>query len=660
MTFYSSDNKQYTTTRELGRGGEGIVYELQDDSNKVLKYYTEALTPQRVQKLHKMVLMRSPAIDAYAAWPQALVRDASGSVCGFIMRKLSGFMPLHMIFSPLDRKRMFPDKGYNFLVHVARNLAVAFHKLHEAGLVVGDVNEGNILINAQGMVAFIDCDSFQVKGDHGYFYCEVGVPRYTPPELLEMQTFENVVRTTNTDAFSMAVLIFQLLFLGRHPFAGRNRSAADIDEETAIKMREFAYSLTRTKKKLQPPLDSFDIAYLHRDCVEMFQRAFETDIRPTPQDWVKALGEYMALMVTCTISGIHIYPSTTSDCPWCRYRKERGIMYFLDDSYITAHTHLSDINSFVNGFKVSDLALKKIVEPVTLPGIEARTMPRVWDKRASFSFLFMLVVFFAAAIAAFTSLLYLLVGVLIIAFWLIIKPWGKQVKAERKRRQVLYTDALDKMNRAIAKYNNNPDANTYNQELQQLNSDVSTYRSLPEYEQQLQKVMEDKIYNEYLDNYLRQFDLLSHTIPSVGPAKKDVLINAGIRNAADVTFLQTVKVAGIGPKNIQVLLNWRQQMSDGFVYIPDPDALVAGARKVAEDVAERKTQLEHAIRVRYQSLTYRYRNIQNQATVMEADINVFARHAGQAYADVMYFKTYEVVFGFNVFSTLIGSRLFRR
>jgi DNA-binding helix-hairpin-helix protein with protein kinase domain len=145
-----------------------------------LKKYIEPLTEDKIAKLKHMIAMRNAGIEAYAAWPVDLVLDDKNGVCGFVMRKLSGYVPLHMIFSPMDRKKMFPDKGYNFLVHIARNLATAFYKLHEAGLVVGDVNEGNILINASGLVVFIDCDSFQVAGNDTWYYCEVGVPRYTP------------------------------------------------------------------------------------------------------------------------------------------------------------------------------------------------------------------------------------------------------------------------------------------------------------------------------------------------------------------------------------------------------------------------------------------------------------------------------------------------
>src|SRR4051812_29176461 len=118
MTFRGLHNEEYVTGRELGRGGEGTVYELQRHPGQVLKKYNEPLTRLQSDKLAHMVSMRSKEIEAYAAWPTDVVHDDRGAICGFVMKKLTGYMPLHMIFSPMDRKKLFPDKGYNFLVHV--------------------------------------------------------------------------------------------------------------------------------------------------------------------------------------------------------------------------------------------------------------------------------------------------------------------------------------------------------------------------------------------------------------------------------------------------------------------------------------------------------------------------------------------------------------
>lgn len=643
MTFRGLHNELYITARELGRGGEGAVYELQNRNGFVLKLYNEPLTKEKISKLKQMVLMRSPAIEAYSAWPVDLALDDKGIVCGFVMKKLTGYVPLHMIFSPLDRKKLFPDKGYNFLVHVARNLSTAFFKLHEAGLVVGDVNEGNILISSSGLVAFIDCDSFQVKGGGNYFFCEVGVPRYTPPELLKEGSFENIERTVNTDSFSLAVLIFQLLFLGRHPFAGRNKLSADFDEETAIRKREFAYSLENKKKKLTPPKDSFDITNLSEQLIALFHQAFEQDIRPVPAAWIKALDNLLADIVTCTETRLHTYPAKLAVCPWCYFKKERGILYFLDDSYLQAATVLSDIDSFVNGFHLEKLELKKWSGDLTHPSL----IPTPIEKKFR---TYKALKTWVSIGAAMTCLLLFfinhtnrwLISATFFLPFIIYKysPWANKLTAELNRRIEFQRLLKERLYAMIAEHDNSADINNYASGINGLNKLVHDFRRLPEEMERRKKIMEERVYNEQLDDFLWRFDIEGHTIPLFGAAKKSALYNSGIRNAAQITKLQTTKVPGIGPKNMQTLLSWRRQLSSEFVYIPDNYKIDIGMKQVNHDIAKIKANLEQLIRKEYQSLNYLKMNIANRSTVLEKQINELSIKTYQADIDKMAFEKF--------------------
>lgn len=642
MIFHTPTNEQYILGREIGRGGEGTVYEVQGNNAIVLKHYNDPLTPTQANKLKQMVAMRTPAIETYSAWPTGLVLNNAGEVCGFVMKKLTGFVPLHTIFSPMDRKKMFPDKGYNFLVHVARNLATAFFKLHEAGLVVGDVNEGNILINAAGLVSFIDCDSFQVKDRDNYFFCEVGVPRYTPPELLREKSFESIVRTVNTDSFSLAVLIFQLLFLGRHPFAGRNRSKIDIDEETAIKQHEFAYSLNNQHKKLLPPNDSFPIANLSDELITFFHQAFEQENRPLPADWVKALDTLLGDMITCAVSRIHTYPGKLKECPWCKYRQTRGILYFLDDSYLKANAYLSDIENFVNGFKLDNLELKKWSGTLEHPELKANPIPQKFKTRRHVKIVLNVIIILLYV--AYCSLAQLApISLIGFFFMLVLINYDTSVKKEIKRMQMECHALRTQLQQIIHEYNNPPDLPAYTSELFGLNKLVNNFRHLPDKFDSLKKTMEEQIYDEQLHYYLHKFDLEWYTIPSIGAAKKTALSNSGIKTAADITQLKTVKVPGIGPKNFQILLDWQRQMASGFVYIPDNNKIAEGMAQVNKEIDQLKLQLESNIRKSYQSLTYLKLNITNRAMVLEKRINEMSVKTRQAELDLKAFEQFRKI-----------------
>lgn len=623
MTFTGLHNEQYTIARELGKGGEGAVYELRSHNGLVLKKYNEILTSDKIAKLKLMVSMRTPAIETYAAWPVDVVRDSTGFFCGFVMKKLSGYLPLHMVFSPMDRKKMFPDKGYNFLVHVARNLATAFFKLHEAGLVVGDVNEGNILISASGMVAFIDCDSFQVRGNDQYYYCEVGVPRYTPPELLKKGSFEQVVRTVNTDSFSLAVLIFQLLFLGRHPFAGKNKTASDIDEETAIRQRYFAYSLENKKNKLAPPADSFSINNLSEDLVLFFHQAFESENRPLPAIWIKSLDTFLSDLVTCGNSRLHSYSSKLKDCPWCLFRKTKGVMFFLDDSYLHATSVLGNIDAFVNGFKLEHLELKKWENYRPNTPIVAAPVNKKYRKYSQIKKL-LLSTGTCAIIGLISNYINWQGNVLLVLFIAVLSYlyliFTRKLRHELKRLKHIYQALHNRLNTLIEEYNHPADLAAYNKGLDNLQQLVHEFRRLPDEYDRHKKIMEEELYNEQLNEYIAQFSIDSHTIQGFGPAKKAALISHGIRTAADIIRLQYIKVSGIGPGNLQILMDWRRQMALGFVYIPNNYVIAQRMEKVNETIAKQKLQLETNIRREYQSVNFLKMNITNRAHILETQI----------------------------------------
>ena len=119
----------------------------------------------------------------FAAWPLDLLHDSkNGPVCGFVMPRITDCEPIHKVYGPSHRKASFPNADWKFLVRTAKNLAAAFYIIHKYGYIVGDVNEGNILVTKKACVRLIDCDSFQVQAREKIYFCEVGVAQFTPPD----------------------------------------------------------------------------------------------------------------------------------------------------------------------------------------------------------------------------------------------------------------------------------------------------------------------------------------------------------------------------------------------------------------------------------------------------------------------------------------------
>ena len=88
--------------------------------------------------------------------------------------------------------------------------------------------------------------------------------------------------------------LFHLLFMGRHPFAGRFLGAGEMPIEKAIAECRFAYSRDARRTKMAPPPFTPPLAVAGPATTELFERAFHPMVasggRPTAEDWVKASG----------------------------------------------------------------------------------------------------------------------------------------------------------------------------------------------------------------------------------------------------------------------------------------------------------------------------------------------------------------------------------
>lgn len=605
----------------------------------VLKYYKEPLLPEKIEKLNLMVSMSHNDLLHFAAWPIDVVKNNIGLFCGFTMTRLEGYVPLHMLFTPSNRKNLFPDKGYNFLIHVARNLAISFHKIHQNGIVVGDVNEANILVSKTGMIAFIDCDSFQITNGVRYYYCEVGMLRYTPPELLKLGGFNQTIRTKNTDAFSLATLIFQLLFLGRAPFTGINLQSQELDEETAIKEQDFAYSLRKLNKRLFPAKNSLEINLLYPGLVSAFHDAFENiNNRPTPLIWANELQLQYNDLVSCSNSKIHFYPSRSINCLWCKFKEEDNIHYFLDDSYLRTLPELNDIEQFVNGFRLEPLQVKILPTSYKTGNFEAKPIGSHFKILRSINWLFYLVILIATLLLCFQNIIYLLGGLILILIFANVSPTKRKLKEELSLREQTFKQTKEEFLKVIKQHNNSPDYNQYNQSARKLTSVINEYQRLPIDYSTGKKEIEENHYQAKLVQYLNKFEILYAQINGFGPSKKRLLYSEGIKTAADISKLNRIKVLGIGPKNEQILYDWQRHISAGFTYKPDNQIINTEIKQLSDILLKKRQVLEQQIRQQYKLVASLRNSLISSLKTLESKYNQLQPKVHQAELDYNYFQ----------------------
>jgi DNA-binding helix-hairpin-helix protein with protein kinase domain len=319
--------------RCLGQGGEGAVYAVANRPGSVAKIYARRPDEHASRKLSAMVQLGTEELATLAAWPQNLLHDArTGNVVGFLMPRVDLHHEIHKLYGPADRKLAFPDAGWAFLARAARNLAAAFDAVHRHGHVIGDVNQGNVVVSRQATVRLIDCDSFQITHLGRSYPCRVGVPLFTPPEL-QGKKLDDIVRTPEHDRFGLAVLIFHLLFMGRHPFAGRHPQRA-IPVETALREGLFAFGREGMLAGVEAPPYSLRLRDVTPTVADLFERAFGRDAiagapRPTAGEWLGTLEMLEGRLITCGDDPRHAHSQPNGSCPWCRIENDGGPSFFF-------------------------------------------------------------------------------------------------------------------------------------------------------------------------------------------------------------------------------------------------------------------------------------------------------------------------------------------
>jgi hypothetical protein len=323
-----AEGTAWTLGRSIGAGGEGTVYLVDGDPGLVAKIYADLPAAAQIAKLTAMVASGDDALRRVAAWPTAVLSGDDGPV-GFLMPKLSSQLPLHELFGPRRRQELFPDAHWSFLVHAALNVARAFEAMHERDIVVGDVNSNNLVIHANSKTRFIDCDSFQIRRAGTLYPCAVGVPEYQPPEL-QAADLATIERLPHHDAFGLAVMVFQLLFVGKHPFAGilPPHLTGDATIGANVAAGHYFYGPNAACAGLRPPPGSLALSALPDAIAALFERAFLGDPagRPSATEWRVALRELESMTAACERSRRHRYVRDVP-CPWCELERA-GLYYF--------------------------------------------------------------------------------------------------------------------------------------------------------------------------------------------------------------------------------------------------------------------------------------------------------------------------------------------
>ncbi|MBD6618426.1 PDZ domain-containing protein [Komarekiella sp. 'clone 1'] len=322
----ASTGKSITLLGEpIANSGEGKVWRTNYNGYLAKIYHSQ--TPERVQKLAVMIAHRPKEPNSHLnhisfAWPKSVLKDAQGNCVGFLMPEIKEAKELIDVYNPQKRKALKLDVDWRFLHTTALNIASIIEAIHISGYVLGDIKPQNILVNDRALPSIIDTDSFQVRNPKNskVYRCLVGSDGYTPPELIG-KDFASTDQTEVHDRFRLAVIIYQLLFGGQSPFAGKWIGAGETPEMNELIRR--GLWLYAPNSLIQPVVErTIPLEIVHPEVQRCFLRCFNDgyknpNLRPTAGDWVKALRLAVNELTICGKVDSHYYSRTHGKCYWC-------------------------------------------------------------------------------------------------------------------------------------------------------------------------------------------------------------------------------------------------------------------------------------------------------------------------------------------------------
>ncbi len=557
---------------ELGRGGEGAVFDVRDKPSLVAKLYMEQPDKDHAAKLAAMVASGDERLLKLAAWPTATVHSRSGATLGFLMPKVTGFRPAFELYGPKLRLKQFPKADWRFLIRTASNTARAFNVVHAAGHVIGDVNHGNLVVGQDATVRLIDCDSFQISAGSKTWFCGVGVPTHQPPEMQGMASYAGFTRTPNHDDFGLAVLIFQLLCLARHPYSGRFLGSGEPPSiEDAIKGFRYAYSSDTKTTQMGTPPGSLSMDALTPQVRQLFESAFlrtgaQKNGRPTPGQWISALDDLSGKLRQCGASASHHYLTSLSACPWCEIEGKSNTLLF-PAVFVAGATG-------TDGFMI--LWQQVVATPQPGPREKLPDPPKATPSPEALRRGRLLrITYLIAAIALVggwggiwqgispdwrtTFMVWLAIVVATLVLTVSVASGGdikRRLKDSRKQWTAL------KLEWAAGP---DPDPSAVRAELDQLKRSYDILQA--DRTAKLQKLHENRR-NSQMTEYLDRFQIAGAKVKGVGQSKAAILQSYGIETAADIAHARVIVISGFGPKTVQNLLDWRHELERKFKFNP--------------------------------------------------------------------------------------------
>lgn len=316
---------------ELKSGGAGSVYSIKDDLLRVIKIYNDETLRKEgkaYQEKIECMLGNVPKVAETAlgdkdfvqlAWPLASAYTIHGKFVGFAMPMvdMQQTAELEFILSHKQAEKEGLPHHLGVGLRLAHNLAAVVSSIHVLGHAIVDLKPVNLkFFKKELYVAVLDCDGFYINVPGNTASAPQVTPDYLAPE------FHNAPITTpeHQDRFALAVIIFQLLNFGIHPYSCVPKNNAQIppDTERKIKSNLYPYGLIPHKRVSPKPGSAHEAIPV--ELRTLFDHAFgdSPSSRPTAFEWAESLRKFAlassGLLARCDNQHIHFKGMLCATC----------------------------------------------------------------------------------------------------------------------------------------------------------------------------------------------------------------------------------------------------------------------------------------------------------------------------------------------------------
>jgi len=302
-TVVTGQGTRVVLGRLIKSGGAGSVYRMRDMPAQVAKIYHANQDLKLYERKVTAMLELTPELPdldlvgkriVQVAWPQQVLRDAQRRFLGYLMPAVDvdATSELECVLQERQARRMNLPTGLGPKVTLAANLAAVIAELHRQHHYVVDLKPVNLRFYRDSLyMAMLDCDGFSIQGKGERFEAPQFTADYLAPEFHArgLTTAGELAQ----DRFALAVVVFQLLNFGIHPFTGRPaHDAVPTDIPSRIAGRWYAHGIRPNPSLLPTP--SSGHAAMPAELRALFDRAFENagGTRPSADEWANVLRGY--------------------------------------------------------------------------------------------------------------------------------------------------------------------------------------------------------------------------------------------------------------------------------------------------------------------------------------------------------------------------------